>query len=81
MALSPASSSWKGDEEAYHQKVKASLDCPLALHRGSRATLASMLWQNCWKLQQPDTETRGLPSHPGHNQVTDEVNNIYKWKY
>jgi hypothetical protein len=67
MALSPSSSLRKGDEEVYHQKVKAFLDRPLALCRGSRTALAPMLWQNCWKLQQPDVESRGLPLHPSHD--------------
>jgi hypothetical protein len=81
MELSPSSSLRKGDEEVYHQKVKTPLDCPLALCRGSEATLAPMPRQNCWKLQHIGVETRGLRSHPGHGQVTDEVNDIYKGKY
>jgi hypothetical protein len=69
MALSPSSSLWKGDEEVYHQKVKASLDHSLALSRGSGPALAPMLHTNCWKLQQPGVETQGLPLHLGHDQV------------
>jgi hypothetical protein len=44
------------------------------------AALAPMLWQICWKLQQPGVGTRGLLSHPSHGHVTDEVNDIYKGK-
>jgi hypothetical protein len=72
MALSSSSSLLKGDKEAYHQKVKASLDRPLALTRGSGAVFAPMMWQNCWKLQETNAETRGLPLHPGHGQVTKQ---------
>jgi hypothetical protein len=60
MARSPSSCLWKGDEEAYHQKVKASLARPLTLSRGSEAALAPLLRQNCWKLQQPNAQIRGL---------------------
>jgi hypothetical protein len=71
-SLSPSYSLRKGDEEAYHQKVKASLDRPLALCRGSGAALAPMLRENCLQLQQPDAETRGLPLHLGQGQVTKQ---------
>jgi hypothetical protein len=42
-----------------------------------------MLQQNCWKHQQPNAETRGLPLHLGSGQVTNkgQVNDIYIGKY
>jgi hypothetical protein len=45
MMLSPSSSSWDGNEEAYHRKVKTRLNRPLALCRGSGAILGPMLQQ------------------------------------
>jgi hypothetical protein len=42
-----------------------------------------MLRQNCWKNQQPNEETQGLPLRLGHDQVMNKghVNDIYGGKY